>query len=110
MSKGDGKFDVSCNYCNQVYKFKHGGGYDTFIHHLQTKHPLKIGLACNQTQITGFASSSNSPQLFHYNEANCRSGLAEMVAIDHLSFSFGEKLGFLQFCKTFVNPSFKLIS
>lgn len=107
--KGDGKFDVSCNYCNQVYKFKQGGGYGTFARHLQTKHPLKVGLSRDQTQISGFATSSNSPQLFHYNEANCRSGLAEMVAIDHLSFSFGEKLGFTRFCQNFVNPSFKSI-
>ena len=32
-----------------------------------------------------------------------------MVATDHLSSSFGEKLGFTRFCKKFVNPSFKSI-
>ena len=32
-----------------------------------------------------------------------------MVAIDHLSFSFGEKLDFTRFGKKFINGSFKSI-
>ena len=66
-------------------------------------------MARDQTQITGFSSFSNSPQLFHYNEANCRSKLAQIVVIDYLSFSFVEKLGFTLFCQQFVNLSFKSI-
>ena len=76
---------------------------------MHKKHPINVELARDQTQITRFAFSSISPQLFHYNEANCRSRLDEMIAIDHLSFSFDEKLSFTRFCKKIVNPSFKSI-
>ena len=58
--KGDDNFDISCNDCKQVYKFKHEGGYGTFTKYLHTKHPLKVGLARDQTQITRCASSSSS--------------------------------------------------
>ena len=47
--KGDNKFVVSCNYCSQVYKFNHGGGYGMFQRHLQLKHPRKMGLGGDQT-------------------------------------------------------------
>ncbi|XP_057997545.1 uncharacterized protein LOC131176514 [Hevea brasiliensis] len=41
--RSENTFDVICNYCGQVYKFKMGGGYGTFNRHLEQKHPTKIG-------------------------------------------------------------------
>jgi hypothetical protein len=41
--KTENTFDVICNYCGQLYKFKVGGGYGTFQRHLEQKHSNKIG-------------------------------------------------------------------
>ena len=35
--------------------------------------------------------------------------MAKMVAIKHLSFSFGEKLGFKKYCQNALNPQFKSV-
>ena len=55
--KENSNFDVSCNYCKQVYKFKHGGEYNTFTKHLHTKHPPMGGLVLvhsfQRTEIAG---------------------------------------------------------
>ena len=51
-------------------------------------------MARGQTQLTGFASSSSQPNLFRYNHDESSMVFAEMVVVDHLLFSFAEKLGF----------------
>ena len=33
---------AKCNYWNFRFKHSKGGGYDTFIRHMQEKHPYKL--------------------------------------------------------------------
>jgi hypothetical protein len=101
-------FDVICNYCGQLYKFKVGGGYGTFRRHLEQKHPDKIGYDKTQTQISGYATSRPHP-LFQYSDKKNKEELAKMVSMEHLSFSFGEKVGFVNYCQNALNPSAKRI-
>ncbi|KAL5856117.1 hypothetical protein ACOSQ4_005919 [Xanthoceras sorbifolium] len=48
--------------------------------------------------------ASHNSQLFKYSDARNRKELAKIVAVENLSFSFGEKLGFLNYCHTALNP------
>jgi len=108
IQKEDGNFDVACNYCRRIYKFKQGGGYGTFKRHLESKHPEKMGQSRGQTQITGYGSSTHK-SLFMYSDNKSKEEFTKMVAIDHLAFSFGENLGFNNYCKTALNPAYKTI-
>ena len=54
-------------------------------------------------QISKYASSTN--QLFRYFDVNNREELAHMVAVEHLLFNFGEKVGFVSYCQKALNPS-----
>ena len=110
IASGDKIFKVICNYCSKEYAFKHGGGYGTFQKHIIAKHPDKVGMARGQTQLTGFASSSSQPNLFRYNHDESSMAFAEMVAVDHLSFSFAEKLGFNKWIKEHCQPAYKPIT
>ena len=47
-----------------------------------------------ETQNAVSANLSN----FYYSDKKNREELAKCVAVDHLSFSFGEKLGFNNYC------------
>ena len=51
-------------------------------------------MARGQMQLTRFASSSSQPSLFRYNHDESSMAFAEMVVVDHLSFSFAKKLEF----------------
>ena len=44
-------------------------------------------------------------QLFRYTDKQNREELARMVAVEHLSFSFGEKVGFINYCRQALNPA-----
>ena len=50
----------------------------------------------SQTQIPRYATPNQ--QLFRYNDEQNREELARMVAVEHLSFSFGERVGFINYC------------
>ena len=67
-------------------------------------------MAKGQMQLTGFASSSSQPSLFCYNHDESNMGFAQMVAVDHLSFSFAKKLGFNKQVKEHCQPTYKPIT
>ena len=48
----NGFIQVTCNYCGQQFKYKHGGGYGTFKKHLNSKYPTQVGIDKTQSQIT----------------------------------------------------------
>ena len=50
-----------------------------------------------QTQIVRYASPNT--KLFHYFNANNREELARMIFVEHLSFSFGKKVDFVNYCQ-----------
>ena len=101
----NGKSQAKCNYCPKSYQYKMGDGYGKYHKHLRKFHPQELGIDNKQTQITGFATSNLS--LFRFSEERHRNELAKMIAIEHLSFSFGEKLGFKKYCQNSLNPQFK---
>ena len=104
--KGEKMYDVICNYCGKSYKFKQAGGYGSFWKHLETKHPTKIGVDRSQQQISGYASNLS---LFKYSEKIQKEELAKMISMEHLSFSFGEKVGFNNYCQKALNPCAKRV-
>lgn len=58
---------AQCNFCSQSYKHPKGGGYGNLRRHIKNKHPDKYGMSSNQTQLTGYATSSSQPPgLFSY--------------------------------------------
>lgn len=103
--KFDGEMKACCNYCNKRFFWKSGSGYGSYKYHLVNAHPEKIGVETNQTHN---ATSSNLSS-FHYSEKKNREELAKCVAVDHLSFSFGEKLGFNNYCVNALNPQAKRV-
>ena len=54
-----------------------------------------------QAQIARY--SFPKTQLFHYFDANNKEELARMVAAKHFLFSFGEKVGFINYCHQSLN-------
>ncbi|MBN8147935.1 hypothetical protein J0J24_24685, partial [Vibrio vulnificus] len=58
------------------------------------------GMTQGQTQISRFASSSSGQNLFRYNHENA---MMEFV----LTFNFSNKLGFKNWMKKYVQPTFK---
>lgn len=105
VEQPDGTTVVVCNYCGKTYSWSKSGGYGTYRKHIEKQHPTEAeaAKAPSQTQISRYATSSN--QLFHYTDANNREELARMVAVEHLSFSFGEKIGFIGYCHKALNPA-----
>ena len=84
------------------YKWSASGGYGTYRKHLERAHSCEAGITKTQTQISRYAT--NTFQLFHFSDVKNRNELARMVAVEHLSFSFGKKLGFINYCKNALNP------
>ena len=106
----NGLYEVTCNYCQKKYAFRIGGGYRTFRRHLTTKHPNKLGVKKQQTQISRYTCfSSTSSQLFKYSDETNKVELAKMISMEHLSFNFGEKIGFVNYCQNALNPCAKRI-
>ena len=56
-----------------------------------------------QTQIVRYTSPNT--QLFRYFDTNNREELARMIAVEHLHFSFDEKVDFVNYCQRALNPS-----
>ena len=100
--KIDGTMKACCNYCNKSFFWKSGLGYGSYRYHLVKNHPDKYG---GETQNATSANLSN----FHYSDKRNREELAKYVAVDHLSFSFGEKLGFNNYCQKALNPQAKRV-
>ena len=93
--KNNNTFEVICNHCKKTYKFKLRGGYGTFKRYLEQKHPSKVGIDKNQSQIFGYTSSKTSSQyLFQYSDNKNKEELAKMFLIA-IYFSFLEKIQIL---------------
>ena len=56
-----------------------------------------------KTQIIKYTSFNT--QLFHYSNDNNIEELARVVVVEHLSFSFGEKIDFVNNCQQALNHS-----
>ena len=106
-----GEMRAKCKHCNASYKFQAGGGYGSLKRHVETKHPTEYGLDRSQTQLSRFSSTSGSTDsgLFLYSDNKLRESLAKFVSVEHLSFSFGSKCTFEDFCKESLNPCAKRV-
>ena len=93
----DGALSVACNYCTKVYKWHKSGGYDTYWKHILTKHPEAETKSRSQTQLPRYTTPNQ--KLFHYTDEQNREELARMVAVEYLSFSFDERVGFINYCQ-----------
>ena len=105
VTKSDGSLEIVCNYYSKEFRWSKSGGYDTFRRHINNTHPTEVAKpkAKGQAQISKYASAND--QLFRYSDANNREELARMVAVEHLSFNFSEKVGFVNYCQKALNPS-----
>ena len=109
QSNANGLYEVTCNYYQKKYAFRIGGGYGSFWRHLSTKHTSKIGVEKQQTQIFKCTGSSTSSQLFKYSDETNKVELAKMIYMKHLSFNFGEKVEFVNYCQNALNSCAKHI-
>ena len=50
-------------------------------------------------QLIKYIDFSPNFTCFHYTDANNREEFVDMVCIEQLSFYFGEKLGFVNYCQ-----------
>ena len=97
IMKDDGSFVAVCNYFHKEFQWSKSGGYSTFRKHITSQHAVKQEISSSQAQISSYATPNH--QLFKYKGTNNREELAEMVAVGHLPFSFGEKVGFINYCR-----------
>ena len=99
LTKSDGTIIVVCNYYSKEFKLSKFEGYSTYQRHVNNAHPTEAmkSKAKGKTQISMYDSHNN--QLFRYSDVNNRDELAHMVTVEHLSFNFGEKVGFINYCK-----------
>ena len=70
---------------------------------MERSHPYVAGLIKTLTQISRYTTNI-PPQLFHFFDFKNRDELVRNVSVEHLSFSFGEKLYFLNYYKNALNP------
>ena len=103
VRKEDGSFVAACQYCPKVYTWSKSGRYGTYRKHIETQHPEAIIRTRSQSQIPKYATPNQ--QLFRYIDEQNREELARMVAVEHLSFSFGERVGFINYCRRALNPA-----
>ena len=109
--KPDRTCTASCRFCSTKYKHAVGGGYGNFYKHMKAKHPDKLGLALGQTQLAGYGIHSNHPpSLFSYDHATSTDAFSEVLAVEGLSFSFAQKVGFNDWMVNHVQPAYKPIS
>ncbi|KAK3193278.1 hypothetical protein Dsin_024588 [Dipteronia sinensis] len=99
----DGSTVVICNYCKKVFKWHKSGGYGSYRKHITNSHPDAHAKSSSQSQIPRYATPNQ--QLFKYSDVKNREELARMVAVEHLPFSFGEKVGFNNYCQRALNPA-----
>ncbi|KAK2645870.1 hypothetical protein Ddye_021065 [Dipteronia dyeriana] len=103
VMKPNGTCWAVCNYCIKEYKWTKSGGYGTYRKHITTRHPTELAKGNAQSQISRFSTSDT--QLFKYSDQANREELARMVVVEHLPFSFGEKVGFIKYCHKALNPA-----
>ncbi|KAK2638186.1 hypothetical protein Ddye_025981 [Dipteronia dyeriana] len=103
VTKPDGTCWAVCNYCSKEYKLTKSGGYGTYMKHITTRHLAELAKGSIQSQI--FRFSTPNTQLFKYSDQANREELARMVVVEHLPFSFGEKVGFIKYCQKALNPA-----
>ncbi|KAK2638067.1 hypothetical protein Ddye_025862 [Dipteronia dyeriana] len=103
VTKPNGTCWVVCNYYPKEYKWTKSGGYGTYRKHITTSHPAELAKGNAQSQISRF--STPDTQLFKYSDQTNREELARMVAVEHLPFGFGEKVGFIKYCHKALNPA-----
>ena len=105
VTKSDGSLAIVCNYCSKEFRWSKSGSYGTYRRHINNTHPTETAKskANGQTQISRYAFAND--QLFRYSDANNIEELARMVAVEHLTFNFGEKVGFVNYCQKALNPS-----
>ncbi|KAK3183515.1 hypothetical protein Dsin_030801 [Dipteronia sinensis] len=99
----DGSTVVICNYCKKVFKWHKSGGYGSYRKHITNSHPDAQAKSSSQSQIPRYATPNQ--QLLKYSDAKNREELARMVAVEHLPFSFGENVGFNNYCQRALNPA-----
>ncbi|KAK2635369.1 hypothetical protein Ddye_030161, partial [Dipteronia dyeriana] len=102
VTKPNGTCWAVCNYCPKEYKWTKSGGYGTYMKHIMTRHPVEFSKGNAQSQISRF--STPDTQLFKYSDQANIEELARMVVVEHLPFSFGEKVGFIKYCHKALNP------
>ncbi|KAK2644703.1 hypothetical protein Ddye_019898 [Dipteronia dyeriana] len=101
VTKPNGTCWAVCNYCPKEYKLTKSGGYCIYRKHITTCHPAEFAKGNAQSQISRF--STRDTQLFKYSDQANREELVRMVAVEHLPFSFGEKVGFIKYCHKALN-------
>ncbi|KAK3189036.1 hypothetical protein Dsin_028597 [Dipteronia sinensis] len=103
VTNEDGSTIVICNYCKKVFKWHKSGGYGSYRKYITNSHPDAQAKSSSQSQIPRYATPNQ--QLFKYSDAKNREELARIVAVEHLPFSFGEKVGFNNYCQRALNPA-----
>ncbi|KAK3194332.1 hypothetical protein Dsin_025642 [Dipteronia sinensis] len=103
----DGTIKIKCNYCPKTYKTSKNFGYGTYWAHIRKNHPSEMVKGSNQAQISRYGTPNN--QLFHYTSEKNKEQLAVMVVVEHLPFSFGEKVGFVNYCQNTLNPAMQRV-
>ena len=95
LTKSNETIIVICNYCSKEFKWLNSGGYGTYRRYINNAHPIKVGKSKAKGQMQIFRYASANDQLFRYSDTNNKKELACMVAVEHLSFNFGEKVDFV---------------
>ncbi|KAK3229565.1 hypothetical protein Dsin_001446 [Dipteronia sinensis] len=103
----DGTIKIKCNYCPKTYKTSKNFGYGTYWAHIRKNHPSEMVKASNQAQISRYGTPNN--QLFYYTSEKNKEELTVIVAVEHLPFSFGEKVGFVNYCQNALNPAMQRV-
>ena len=83
-------------------------GYGIYRKHLERNHHVEAGLTKTQTQILRYITN-NPSQLFYFSDVRNKDELARMIDVKYLSFSFAEKLGFINYCQSALNPVAKCV-
>ena len=69
---------------------------------------MKLVSQKTQTKISRY--TTNTPQLFHFSDTKNRDELTKMVSVEHLSFSFGKKLSFINYYQNALNSQVTRVS
>ena len=74
------------------------------MQHLDDMHPTEVARSRSRVQTQIPRCVSLNTQLFCYFDANNREELTRIVVVEHLSFSFGKKVDFVNYCQRVLNP------
>jgi len=95
---------VKCNFCDEIYKFKIGGGTGTIARHLQRKHAPQIGLDKGQAQI--HTIDSQVVGNFKYNKDQNKKSLAKYIIRSEMPFTTSECEYLEEYIKEALNPQY----